>query len=157
MAFIWSGHMDMSKQKERHGGRLFCRCEKYKKGVQTSRRLWRLQKVVSRRVCPCAFQRGSLTLETSIVLPFLLCAVTAMLYVFVMTGFQAEKYRTLTQQAQSLAVTVGQGADEGDPYTRLYAYPAHWCANCAMPPLRWIWPVAKPVWTVITSAWPPVF
>ena len=114
--------MDMSKQKERHGGRLFCRCEKYKKGVQTSRRLWRLQKVVSRRVCPCAFQRGSLTLETSIVLPFLLCAVTAMLYVFVMTGFQAEKYRTLTQQAQSLAVTVGQGADEGDPYTRLYAY-----------------------------------
>lgn len=35
--------------------------------------------------------------------------------------------------------------------------PAHWCANCAMPPLRWIWPVAKPVWTVITSAWPPVF
>lgn len=114
--------MDMSKQKERHGGRLFCRCEKYKKGVQTSRRLWRLQKVVSRRVCPCAFQRGSLTLETSIVLPFLLCAVTAMLYVFVMTGFQAEKYRTLTQQAQSLAVTVGQGVDEGDPYTRLYAY-----------------------------------
>ena len=98
--------MDMSKQKERHGGRLFCRCEKYKKGVQTSRRLWRLQKVVSRRVCPCAFQRGSLTLETSIVLPFLLCAVTAMLYVFVMTGFQAEKYRTLTQQAQLLAVTV---------------------------------------------------
>ena len=114
--------MDMSKQKERHGGRLFCRCEKYKKGVQTSRRLWRLQKVVSRRVCPCAFQRGSLTLETSIVLPFLLCAVTAMLYVFAMTGFQAEKYRTLTQQAQSLAVTVGQGADVGDPYTRLYAY-----------------------------------
>ncbi len=71
---------------------------------------------------PCAFQRGSLALETFIVLPFLLCAVTAMLYVFVMTGFQAEKYRTLTQQAQSLAVTVGQGADEGDPYTRLYAY-----------------------------------
>lgn len=27
--------------------------------------------------------------------------------------FQAEKYRTLTQQAQTLAVTVGQGADEG--------------------------------------------
>lgn len=49
-------------------------------------------------------------------------AVTAMLYVFVMTGFQAEKLRTLTQQAQSLAVTVGQGADEWDPYTRLYAY-----------------------------------
>ena len=86
--------MDMSKQKERHGGRLFCRCEKYKKGVQTSRQLWRLQKVVSRRVCPCAFQRGSLTLETSIVLPFLLCAVTAMLYVFVMTGFQAEENLT---------------------------------------------------------------
>ena len=61
--------MDMSKQKERHGGRLFCRCEKYKKGVQTSRRLWRLQKVVSRRVCLCVFQRGSLTLETSLVLP----------------------------------------------------------------------------------------
>lgn len=31
---------------------------------------------------PCALSRGSLTLETSIVLPFLLCAVTAMLYVF---------------------------------------------------------------------------
>ena len=107
--------MDMSKQKERHGGRLLCRCEQYKKGVQTSRRLWRLQKVVSRRVCPCAFQRGSLTLETSIVLPFLLCAVTAMLYVFVMTGFQAEKYRTLTQQAQSLATKQSKSKISSEP------------------------------------------
>ncbi len=73
-------------------GMLYCRCEKYKKGVQTSRRLWRLQKVVSRRVCLCVFQRGSLTLETSLVLPFLLCAVTASYALcFVMTGFQAEK------------------------------------------------------------------
>ena len=112
--------MDISKQKERHRGRLFCIRRKNRKCVQTSLRLRKARDTIRRRVCPCAFLKGSLTLEAAWTLPFFLCAVMAMLYVFVMTGFQAEDYRSLTQRAQTMAVTVGQGADSSDPYISLY-------------------------------------
>lgn len=72
-----------------------------------------------RRVFLYASLKGSLTLETAIVLPFLLCAVTAMLYLCTFTARQAEDYRTLTERAELLAVTVGQSSDQ-DPYIRLY-------------------------------------
>lgn len=55
------------------------------------------------------------------VLPLLLCAVTALLYLFAFTSIQARTYRSLTEKAQMLAVTVGQTAKE-EPYIRLYDY-----------------------------------
>lgn len=72
-----------------------------------------------RRASPCAFRRGSLTLEVSLVLPFLLCAVTALLYLFAFTSAQARDNRALMERAQFLAVTAGQES-RADPYVRLY-------------------------------------
>ncbi|MDO4262238.1 MAG: hypothetical protein Q4C82_09170 [Eubacteriales bacterium] len=66
-------------------------------------------------------QRGSLTLETALALPFLLCAVAALLFVFVYTARAAGDYRSLSQKAQALAVAAGQWRQE-DPYIRLYDY-----------------------------------
>ncbi len=115
--------MDMSKQKERHGEGSSAGVKNIKIGVQTSRRIWRLQKVVSRRVCPCAFQRGSLTLED-----FLGVAISALCgngdaLCFCDDRISGREIPDIdTARHKTLAVTVGQGADEGDPYTRLYAY-----------------------------------
>jgi hypothetical protein len=71
------------------------------------------------RVSLCAPKKGSLTLEMSLVLPLLLCAVTALLWMFAFTALQARSYRSLTERAQTLAVTAYQ-MSEADPYIRLY-------------------------------------
>lgn len=72
-----------------------------------------------RRVSLYVFQKGSLTVEASFLLPFLLCAVTALLFLFTFTSIKARDYRSLVEKAELLAVTVGQ-ADKDDPYIRLY-------------------------------------
>ena len=72
-----------------------------------------------RRASLCAFGKGSMTVEASLVLPFLLCAVTALLYLFSFTSVQAKESRKLTERAELLAVTAGQ-AYASDPYIRLY-------------------------------------
>lgn len=82
------------------------------------------KKMVFRRVSLCFFQRGSLTLETAIVLPMVLCAITALLYLFTFTTIQAEAYRRQTERAEVLAITVGQEQLE-DPYISL-SFPQVW-------------------------------
>lgn len=77
------------------------------KGIQTGRR------------ASLGASRGSMTVEASLILPFLLCAVTALLYLFSFTSVQAKESRKLTEQAELLAITAGQ-AYESDPYVRLY-------------------------------------
>ena len=72
-----------------------------------------------RRVSLCAFQKGSFTVETAVVLPFMLCAVAALLFLFILTASRAKDYRSLMEKAQTLAVTLGQAYEE-DPYVKLY-------------------------------------
>lgn len=98
----------------------FC-SRNYQKNLQIPRvrRRRRAAARTGRRASPGAFARGSLTLEASLVLPFLLCAVTALLYLFVFTSMQAKENRTLMERAQTLAITVGQSYGS-DPYVKLY-------------------------------------
>lgn len=72
-----------------------------------------------RRVSLCAPKNGSLTLEMALVLPLLLCAITALFWMYAFTAVQARSYRSLTERAQTLAVTVGQMREE-NPYIQLY-------------------------------------
>ncbi len=83
------------------------------------RRRRRIGARTGRRASLGVFAKGSLTLEASLVLPFLLCAVTALLYIFAFTSMQAKANRTLMERAQTLAITIGQGYGT-DPYVRLY-------------------------------------
>ncbi|MCD8097772.1 MAG: hypothetical protein LUE31_07035 [Lachnospiraceae bacterium] len=69
----------------------------------------------------CVFEKGSLTLETTLTLPFLLCAVTALLYLFAFSAANARDYRALVEKAETLAVTAGQSLTD-DPYIELYDY-----------------------------------
>lgn len=116
----------MNRQERRHRGRLFCPQEGFIYSLQIPHRRYfnkYCQNLFSaaRRVSLCASSKGSLTVEAALVLPLLLCAVTALLYLFAFTGTQARAYRTLTQSAQTLAVTAGRSrADE--PYITLYDY-----------------------------------
>lgn len=71
-----------------------------------------------RRASLCVSRKGSVTLETSLILPFLLCAVTALLYLFAFTSAEARAERKLMERAELLAVTAWQNT--GDPYVRLY-------------------------------------
>lgn len=93
----------------------------FKKNLQVPRmRTVLLQKKrTGRRASLCAFSKGSMTVEASLVLPFLLCAVTALLYLFSFTSVQAKESRKLTERAELLAVTAGQSYD-ADPYIRLF-------------------------------------
>lgn len=72
-----------------------------------------------RRASLDIFLKGSMTLEASLVLPFLLCAVTALLYLFAFTAVQSKESRTLMERAELLAVTSAQ-AYHSDPYVKLY-------------------------------------
>lgn len=63
--------------------------------------------------------KGSMTVEASLIIPFFLCAVTALLYIFSYTAIQADESRKLTERAELLAITAGQAYDK-DPYIRLY-------------------------------------
>ncbi len=116
----------MSKRKKICGGKLFCPWNQNNpfKLLQTPhRRQYNNRNTMTgRRAFPRRFSRkGSLALEAAMALPLLLFAVTALLWIFTFTASQARSYRTLTERAQTLAVTVGQ-ASEGDPYIRLYDY-----------------------------------
>lgn len=71
------------------------------------------------RASPRVFGRGSLTVETALALPFLLCAAAALICLFACTSVQAKENRALWEKAEILAVTAGQAAKE-DPYIRLY-------------------------------------
>ncbi|MCD8364167.1 MAG: hypothetical protein LUC98_14655 [Lachnospiraceae bacterium] len=73
------------------------------------------------RVSFCASGQGSLTLEATLTLPFLLCAVTALLYLFAFSAANAVDYRALVEKAETLAVTAGQQMTD-DPYIDLYDY-----------------------------------
>lgn len=72
-----------------------------------------------RRVSPDASAKGSMTLEAAFAVPFLLCAVTALLYLFAYTSVQAEESKELMERASLLAVTAGQGYGS-DPYVKLW-------------------------------------
>lgn len=72
-----------------------------------------------RRVSLCAFQKGSFTLEASMLLPFFLCAVMTLLSMFLLMASRARDYRSLMEKAQTMAVTVGQEKKK-DPYIKLY-------------------------------------
>lgn len=69
----------------------------------------------------CIHRKGSLTLEATLTLPFLLCAVTALLYLFAFSASNGVDYRALMEKAETLAVTAGQGLTD-DPYIDLYDY-----------------------------------
>lgn len=71
-----------------------------------------------RRTSPGASLRGSMTLEAAFILPFLLWAVTALLYLFAFTSAQSKESLQLMEQAKLLAVTAGQNKSS-DPYIRL--------------------------------------
>lgn len=71
-----------------------------------------------RRASLGASFKGSMTLEASLLLPFLLCAVTALLYLFAFTSLQAKESRQLMERAELLAVTAGQSLGS-DPYVKL--------------------------------------
>lgn len=111
----------MNRKEGRRTGKPFCPVKKLFETLQIPHRrnLYLMNPIKDRRVSLCASQKGSLTLEAAMALPLLLFAVTALLYLFAFTSTQARAYRTLTERAQTLAVTVGQTSRE-DPYIRLY-------------------------------------
>jgi len=86
---------------------------------------------LDRRVSVCAFRRGSLTLEAALLLPFFLCAVTALLYLYTFTAVQARSERKLMERAQMAAVTAGQSM-RSDPYIKLHT------VNRASMPFSWL-------------------
>ena len=83
-------------------------------------------------------RKGSMTLETAMAVPFFLCAVTALLYLFVFTAQNGQAYRRLMEKAEMLAVTAGQITGD-DPYIRLYDY------ETAELPFVSLFPVRNPV------------
>lgn len=115
----------MNKPERRRTGRLFCLAGRYSLQIPHKKKIQKVPNIlfsaVGRRVSLCASLKGSLTLEAALVLPLLLCSVTALLYLFAFTGTQARSYRTLTERAQTLAVTAG-GSLTGKPYITLYDY-----------------------------------
>lgn len=102
----------MSKNKRGHRRMSFCCREKIKKRLQIPRG------AKGGRTSFCALCKGSITLEASLALPFLLCAVASLLWLFSFTAIQAKGNRSLMEKAQLLAVTVA--SDTTDPYVRLY-------------------------------------
>ena len=79
-----------------------------------------------------------MTLETAMAVPFFLCAVTALLHLFVFTAQNGQAYRRLMEKAEMLAVTAGQITGD-DPYIRLYDY------ETAELPFVSLFPVRNPV------------
>ena len=99
----------------------FCSRNKYHENLQIScpEKDAPPDMTAGRRVFLHVSLKGSMTLEASLVLPFLLCAVTALLYIFAFTSIQSKESRKLMERAEALAVTAGQ-MSRGDPYIRLY-------------------------------------
>ena len=98
----------------------FCCRKKSKLNLQIPRawKMWSPCRRTGRRVSPGASAKGSMTVEASFALPFLLCAVTALLYLFTCTSVQAKESMELMGRARLLAVTAGQGYGS-DPYVKL--------------------------------------
>ena len=98
----------------------FCSRIKYESTLQIPRTQNVLFKCIrtGRRASLGVSLKGSMTLEASLVLPFLLCAVTALLYLFAFTSVQTKESRELMERAQLLAVTAGQEYHT-DPYIKL--------------------------------------
>lgn len=98
----------------------FCRQKKQIDNLQIPRekksRFGKFQK--GRRASFYSSARGSVTLETALILPFFLCAAAALLYLFAFTSVQAREGRKLMERAELLAVTAWQNS--ADPYVRLY-------------------------------------
>lgn len=111
-----------AESERRYGGMSFC-CREQLKSIKTLQIPY-IQTVffkdmrTGRRTSLCTSKKGSMTVEASLVLPFLLFAVTALLYLFSFTSVQAKESRELTERAELLAVTVGC-TRESDPYIRL--------------------------------------
>lgn len=99
----------------------FCNSRTYNENLQISHpeKEFFTDRPAVRRASLGAFLKGSMTLEASLVLPFLLCAITALLYIFAFTSEQSKESRKLMERAEALAVTAGQ-MSEKDPYIRLY-------------------------------------
>lgn len=109
--------MAMNDTDREHAGGPYEKPSDEKKKLQTPHKI---RCSAKQRVSPHAPCRGSLTLETTLVLPLLLCAVAALLAMFSFTAIQGKRSRSLMERAQVLAVTVK--APESDPYVRLYDY-----------------------------------
>ena len=107
----------MNKKGRRHAGKPCPGTPQKKKRLQTPHNV---RCGAGRRAFPHASCRGSLTLETALALPFLLCAAAALLGIFSFTAAEGKRARSLMERAQLLAVTAG--APEADPYIRLYDY-----------------------------------
>lgn len=67
---------------------------------------------------PHSFLKGSLTLETALVLPVFLFAITALLYLYSFTTHMAQKEEAMMASARALSCTTGQYM-EADPYIRM--------------------------------------
>lgn len=112
--------MDMSKRREEARRDALLRQEQINQNLQIPRAqnvLFKNRRT-GRRASLGVSVRASMTLEASLILPFLLCAVTALLYLFAFTSVQAKESRKLVERAELLAVTVGQ-SDRLDPYVKL--------------------------------------
>lgn len=111
----------MNNREERYTGVPFCHWKKHRHSLQTPHNEKKQAGYfcLCKRVSLCTFQKGSLTLETALLLPFFLCAVAALICLFSFSSMHARKERTLMEKAQLLAVTAGQEAKE-DPYILLY-------------------------------------
>ena len=96
----------MSRTKKGHRRMSFCCREKIKKKLQIPRGS------KSGRTSFCVRSKGSMTLEASLALPFLLCAVASLLWLFSFTAIQARESRNLMERAQLLAVTVASRSEE---------------------------------------------
>lgn len=99
----------------------FCCWKKHRHSLQTPHdgKNYFAQFQFCRRASLCISRKGSITLETSMSLPFFLCAIAALICLFSFSSIQAKKERALMEKAELLAVTVGQDAKE-DPYILLY-------------------------------------
>lgn len=65
--------------------------------------------------------RASLSLEAAIILPFFLCAITALLYLFSFSAHQTKENRSLMEKAQFSALVLGQ-ENKDNPYVTLWDY-----------------------------------
>lgn len=74
-----------------------------------------------------SYLRASVSLEAAMILPFFLCGITALLYLFTFSAHQTKENRALMEKAQVSALIFSQ-ADSKNPYITLWDY-----ENIALP------------------------